>query len=535
MRVPTDADLVVSARADDTEAFRLLLERYQTMAFAIAQHKVTQIETAEDLVQEAMLQAYLSLDQLRDVTRFKSWFYGIVLNVCRYWQRRQQSPMLSLNMWREDLPTIESVDPSDIAEESELRCAIQEAIRMLSARTRVVMLLFYYEDLSVEEIARRLNLSPVAVKSRLYQGRNQLQQQLTRIYPEFLPRLTRKQRRKVMANVRMNVVKVVPTAQWLLAMLCDQSNQRVLPLWLHPMEGLALAALQGVLKVPTPSVSLDPSGYLDFVSDMLQETGTTLQAVRIEELQERLFYARVVLQSANGNREIKARVGVGLTLATRAGSPITIEDVVLEQQGMDLSTAEGQTLEQRLDNVVNSVIAKFRPAASPKLPRIAEPTNMQFTEGLERWELRGSFFHDPSGLHWRDYNGGTDQVGPQPGVMSGYLKAQVPEPQGFADLRQAILAQHYRGKRVRLAADVKIVDVEQQAGLYLRVIDQAMSRPPEEREQVTFSGTQDWTRYETQIGVPIDSKDILFGISLTGKGQVWVTNVQLEIVEQIEE
>src|SRR5260370_5250274 len=160
MHVPTDADLVVSARADDTEAFRLLLERYQTMALAIAQHKVAQIETAQDLVQEAMLQAYLSLDQLRDVTRFKSWFYGIVLNVCRYWQRGQQSPMLSLDVWREDLPAIESADPSAMVEEHELRCAIEEAIRKLSARTRVVMLLFYYQDLSVEGITTRLNLSP---------------------------------------------------------------------------------------------------------------------------------------------------------------------------------------------------------------------------------------------------------------------------------------------------------------------------------------------------------------------------------------
>src|SRR5258708_14547432 len=204
MHVPTDADLVVSARADDTEAFRLLLERYQTMALAIAQHKVAQIETAQDLVQEAMLQAYLSLDQLRDVTRFKSWFYGIVLNVCRYWQRGQQPPMLSLDVWREDLPTIESADPSAMPTESELRCAIEEAIRKLSARTRVVMLLFYYEDLSVEEIARRLNLSPVAVKSRLYQGRNQLQRRLTRIYPEFLPSLDSNQARHLLVNVSVH-------------------------------------------------------------------------------------------------------------------------------------------------------------------------------------------------------------------------------------------------------------------------------------------------------------------------------------------
>ena len=50
------------------------------MAFSIALHLVSQPETAQDLVQEATLQAYLSLDQLRDVTRFKNWFYGIVLN-----------------------------------------------------------------------------------------------------------------------------------------------------------------------------------------------------------------------------------------------------------------------------------------------------------------------------------------------------------------------------------------------------------------------------------------------------------------------
>ena len=69
------------ARADNTDAFRLLLERYYMLALAIALHFVAQPETAQDLVQEAMLQAYLSLDHLRDASRFKSWFYGNVLNL----------------------------------------------------------------------------------------------------------------------------------------------------------------------------------------------------------------------------------------------------------------------------------------------------------------------------------------------------------------------------------------------------------------------------------------------------------------------
>lgn len=77
----TDADLVALARSGDTEAFRVLIERYQFIAFSIAMHFASQSEVAQDLVQEAMLQAYLSLDQLREVIRFKNWFYGIVLNV----------------------------------------------------------------------------------------------------------------------------------------------------------------------------------------------------------------------------------------------------------------------------------------------------------------------------------------------------------------------------------------------------------------------------------------------------------------------
>jgi hypothetical protein len=74
-----------------------------------------------------------------------------------------------------------------------------------------------------------------------------------------------------------------------------------------------------------------------------------------------------------------------------------------------------------------------------------------------------------------------------------------------------------------------------QAGLYLRVIDPAMTKPPEERQQVTFQGTHDWMRSEIQVEVPPESMHILFGISLTGKGQIWVTNVQLESIPSTSE
>ncbi len=530
MHEATDADLVTLARADNTEAFRLLLERYHTLAFAIALHFVAQPETAQDLVQEAMLQAYLSLDHLRDATRFKSWFYGIVLNVCRSWRRRQQTSPLSLDIWNGERLMASSADPSSLAEESELRCALQEAVGQLSEKSRVVTLLFYYEDLSMEEIAHLLNLSLAAVKSRLFQGRKQLQAQLRKLYPELSPKLTSRQRRKTMAYVSMNLVKVVPVEQRLLVALLDPAGQRVLTLWLHPLEGRALAVLKGVVKVSAPKGSFEPSAYLDFVFDLFQATGATLQAVRLEELQERVFYTQVILHSLNGTQQVKARLGDGLALAVRTNSPLLVEDAVLACWGVNLPPADGKTVEQRLDEVVNTVAANARPSAAPRLRRIPEPQNLLFDQGLERWELRGDFLLDASGVHWQDYTSGTDETGPQPGRKSGYLKALVPEPQGYADLRQAILAENYLGKRIRLSADIKTDGVEQQAGLYLRVIDPAMTKPPEERQLVAYQGTQDWTRTEMEVEVPADSMYLLFGIGLTGKGQVWMTNVQLESI-----
>ncbi len=96
MQEQTDRELVILARAGDKEAFGELLGRYQPMALRIAHGMVRQEEVARELVQEAWLAAYLSLHQLRDEERFKSWLYSIVLNVCRSYVRDQKGTTLSL-------------------------------------------------------------------------------------------------------------------------------------------------------------------------------------------------------------------------------------------------------------------------------------------------------------------------------------------------------------------------------------------------------------------------------------------------------
>ena len=77
-------------------AFGALAERHQGMARRVAAIVLRQPEAAREMANEAMLQAYLSLDRLRDPDRFQSWLHGIVLNVCRGHLRDQRRAPLSL-------------------------------------------------------------------------------------------------------------------------------------------------------------------------------------------------------------------------------------------------------------------------------------------------------------------------------------------------------------------------------------------------------------------------------------------------------
>jgi RNA polymerase sigma factor (sigma-70 family) len=200
MEGQTDAQLVTLARAGDASAFCQLVERSQVIASVMAFRLIADRETIREVIQEATLQAFLSLDRLRDTTRFKPWFYGIVLNVCRTWLREHNTRTLSLEAltteWQTatQSPLLVAPDPHELVEEQELRRLVQETVRGLSPNTSSVIWLFYYEQLSIQEIAARLDISLSAVRNRLHKGRNELRRQLQIAYPDMVQRKPSTQR-----------------------------------------------------------------------------------------------------------------------------------------------------------------------------------------------------------------------------------------------------------------------------------------------------------------------------------------------------
>ena len=240
MEEMSDADLVVLARSGDADAFRVLVSRYRAMAMSVALHLSGDREAAEDLVQEATLAAFVSLGRLRDPARFRSWFYGTVVNVTRAWRRRQAGRPVTLDGW----DTVRLIAaPADEAAQRELRWIVTGALECLPEASRTVLVLFYYDGLTVREIAARLGVTEAAVKSRLHKGRSQLGRLLAAEYPELTRPIGRGERIRTMPE--LHITKVVTFPARVLAVLAGEPGRRVLPVWLSPLEGLPLAGPPG--------------------------------------------------------------------------------------------------------------------------------------------------------------------------------------------------------------------------------------------------------------------------------------------------
>ncbi len=136
----TDAELVTQMRGGNKEAFGKLVERHQQMVERIAKKMVDDEWIAHELAQEAILKAYLSLNHLRDASRFKSWLYGITLNICRSYLQDQKLDVLSLETIMGGVHSDivisfdDIVDPRAIAEAHDLHRVVMNAILSLAPK-----------------------------------------------------------------------------------------------------------------------------------------------------------------------------------------------------------------------------------------------------------------------------------------------------------------------------------------------------------------------------------------------------------------
>lgn len=336
--IRTDAELVVAARMGNKEAFGHLVERHLPLARRVAVGMTGNREIAWELAQEAVLQAYIALDTLRAPERFQHWLHGIVRNVCQSYLRNQKTATFAGGAIADVLdehPFLNSanVDPQRVIEERELVRRIQAAIELLSPKNRAATRLFYFEDLSMHEIAFELGTSVTAIKGRLYQSRKQLQGHLASIYaeheqPSTSPSLTDERKPNMIKISAIHVIDVEPTRRKILYLL-GTTGQRALPIWVGQFEGEQIA--QYLREATTPR----PMTY-HFMAILLNRLGAKLHEVRIEALKEFAYYAVASIGEGNNTYEIDARPSDAVALALQMGAPIFVAEAVMQQAGQEL-------------------------------------------------------------------------------------------------------------------------------------------------------------------------------------------------------
>jgi hypothetical protein len=299
--------------------------------------------------------------------------------------------------------------------------------------------------------------------------------------------------------------------------LTKDGGHRAVPLWV-------IAGYKGLLgRLGRPAG--DPevtSGLLETAVRLLETAGTEVNAVDIEpasddvpELRSDTVTARVGLATAAGSRPVTVGAEYGLALAAVAGAPVRVADAVMDRLAVPVPGED--------------MLAPFLPPAAARPPgrpaRRFEPRNMAFTDGLDYWELAGSFSADgqPAG----------PDCSCTAADRSAALAATVPEPAGPAVLVQTMAAEDYRGAAVTFRGQLRATDIAGQAGLHL-----AVRRPPspdgpagvrllDHGSSVTAPGSSDWAWHEVTVPVRGDAGVIRFGISLAGRGRIELRGAEL--------
>ena len=179
-----DDRLIADCLKGQTAAFGELVRRYQDRLFNTVFRLVDNAEDAQDVVQEAFLHAYQSLDRFKGESQFFTWLYRIAVNSAISLKRKQRI-VVSLHIDREGQGSVpephdvsELSQPDLVLERADEERRIQAALNRLSPEHRAVLVLKDLEDQKYETMAEILQVPIGTIRSRLHRARLELREVL---------------------------------------------------------------------------------------------------------------------------------------------------------------------------------------------------------------------------------------------------------------------------------------------------------------------------------------------------------------------
>ena len=175
----SDISIIERILAGDKAGYRDLANRHKDYAFTVAYKIVGTREDAEEVAQDAFIQAFQALPQFNKESKFTTWFYRIVFNTALMFKRKNR--IQTDDIEASQSAQAASADTSDEIKSAEQKRYIQMALNHLSPDDVTMITLFYLKEQSLEEIAQIVGISADTAKVKLCRARKRLAEEMKRL------------------------------------------------------------------------------------------------------------------------------------------------------------------------------------------------------------------------------------------------------------------------------------------------------------------------------------------------------------------
>jgi len=322
-----------------------------------------------------------------------------------------------------------------------------------------------------------------------------------------------------------------------LVVLADDAGHRAVPIWMQEAGELASLLERPAGQPITDSVPQELALRL-LGAGRARVTGVDIDVTDAgaAELSPEVTVARIGLASPIGTRQITADLGLGLALAVAADAPVRLADAVLDRLAVPVQGAD------LLTPFLNRVPPAAWPQPGPTPPRWPlaalrgrpryEPRNLDFADGLDRWDLDSwpGPAPDRPGAAVDAADGASHYAAVADGP-SAVLSSVVPRPTGSAALVQAVYADDYRGVTITVSGELSGELISGQGGLRLETLRhwRRGSASREDHGRTITGRRADWTGHEITARIPADADIIRFGIALNGPGRIGLRHPDLRV------
>lgn len=169
----SEKEIIIKIQSGDMNALGELFEMYKNESFKYSYLITGDKYTSEDIVQETFITCYFHIKSLKNVEQFRSWFFKILTRIAWRYAKKQKKSVPVDNIFEklQNKNNDESIEKYIINQQSQM---LRTEIENLELKQRTVIILYYFNGLSVKEIANIIGCFEGTVKSRLYSARKKL-------------------------------------------------------------------------------------------------------------------------------------------------------------------------------------------------------------------------------------------------------------------------------------------------------------------------------------------------------------------------